>query len=265
MSDSTPPIAAPDVSASMALVPTPDGAPPTPAAIQAEMDAHGLDPADYDWVPVLRKRRADGWSPQRQRDFIATLADTGSVTEAAKAADMSPQSCYRLRRSPGAENFAAAWDAAVHQASLKLIDIAFDRAINGVADRIEYDAHGDPMEPRRRYNDRLLMFLLRAHQPERYRHASHDVRQAREPAPPPVPSLPEAIARLTPETPPAPHLRAPQGDPVGAMQVAEVIGTGELPHWHRDGPGDFGHGPYPLGIEFERKLATAKRGAGFNP
>ena len=47
--------------------------------------------------------------------------------------------------------------------------------------------------------------------------------------------------------------------------AAEVIGTGELPHWHRDGPGDFGHGPYPLGIEFERKLATAKRGAGFNP
>ncbi len=266
--DLTPPPAAPDVSASNALVPTfnsgdsddsgrepPD---PSPDDVDEEMEAYGLHPSDYHWVPVLKKRRADGWSPQRQRDFIAALADSGSVQEAAKAADMSPRSCYRLRRSPGSENFAAAWDAAVQQASLKLVDIAFERAINGVIDRVEYDEHGAPIEPRRRYNDRLLMFLLRAHQPDRYRFANHDARLANEPDAPRLPSIPDAMARLQPPTPAAPHLLAPGGDAVGAMQAADIY-DGILPERYRPGPGDYDPGEFPMGIEFERKLSKAKR------
>ncbi len=231
---------------------------PTPADLEAEIDAHGYDPNDYHWVPVLRKRRADGWSPQRQRDFIAVLADTGLVQEAAKAVHMSPRSCYRLRREPGAENFAAAWDAAIRQASMKLVDIAFERALNGVAEKIDYDANGDPMEPRRRYNDRLLMFLLRAHQPERYRFANHDARLANEPAAPQTPSLPEAMARLEPDMPAAPHLLTQHHDPVGAMQVAE-LGDGELPRWHQDVGGDYDIDAAGPNVALERSLAKAKR------
>jgi hypothetical protein len=242
---------------SNALVANPDYN-PTPAELGAEIDAHGLNPADYHWVPVLRKRRADGWSPQRQRDFIAALADTGSVTAATRIVGMSEQSCYRLRREPGAENFAAAWDAAVQQASLKLVDIAFERAINGIAEKIEYDANGDPMEPRRRYNDRLLMFLLRAHQPERYRFANHDARLANEPAAPLAPSLPDAMARLEPAMPAAPHLLTQQNDPISAMQVAE-LSDGELPRWHEDAPGDYDLEAAGPNVKLERALAKAKR------
>lgn len=231
---------------------------PTPAELEAEIDAHGLNPTDYHWVPVLRKRRADGWSPRRQRDFIAALADTGSVREAAKTVHMSPRSCYRLRREPGAENFAAAWDAAIHQASMQLVDIAFERAINGVAEKIEYDANGDPMEPRRRYNDRLLMFLLRAHQPERYRFANHDARLANEPAAPLAPSLPDAMARLEPAMPAAPHLLTQHNDPISAMQVAE-LSDGELPRWHQDVGGDYDIDADPPNVKLERMLAKAKR------
>ena len=83
------------------MVPPADEGPPA-------LDDHGFDPAAYRWVPVLRKPRADGWTPQRQVEFIATLADTGCVAQAARAAGMSARSCYRLRRAPGAENFAAA-------------------------------------------------------------------------------------------------------------------------------------------------------------
>ncbi len=233
---------------------------PTPAEIEAEIDAHGFDPADYQWVPVLRKRRADGWSPERQRDFIARLADTGSVKDAARMTGMSEQSCYRLRRSPGGENFAAAWDAAIQQASMRLVDVAFERALNGVAEKIEYDANGDPMEPRRRYNDRLLMFLLRAHQPERYRFANHDARLANEPAAPLAPSLPDAMARLEPAMPAAPQLMAPHNDPVCAMQVADIL-DGELPrHYRQEAFGeDYDFTAEPVNVALERSLAQAKR------
>ena len=242
---------------STALVANPDYN-PTPAELEAQIDDCGYDPADYHWVPVLRKRRADGWSPQRQRDFIAALADTGSVKAATRIVGMSEQSCYRLRREPGAENFATAWDAAVQQASLRLVDIAFERAINGIAEKIEYDANGDPMEPRRRYNDRLLMFLLRAHQPERYRFANHDARLANEPAAPLAPSLPDAMARLEPARPAAPHLLTQHNDPVSAMQVAD-LSDGELPRWHQDIGGDYDVDAAGPDVALERALSHAKR------
>jgi hypothetical protein len=259
------PSPAPDAVEADAHPAAPDAAfAPTPEELEAEIDEYGFDPAEFYWVPVLRKRRADGWSPQRQCDFIAALADTGSVNEAAQIAGMTRQSCYRLRREPGAEHFAAAWDAAIQQASLRLVDVAFDRAINGVAERVEYDDRGDPMEPRRRYNDRLLMFLLRAHQPERYRYANRDARGADEPALLPAPSLPAAMARLEPVTPEAPHLLTKNNDPVCAMQVAELL-DGELAPWHREGPFDVDVDPFPLGIAFERDLARAKREGNMMP
>jgi hypothetical protein len=225
----------------------------------AGLDAHGFDPADYQWVPVLRKPRADGWSPQRQVDFIAALADTGSVTAAADEVEMSVQSCYRLRRSPGAESFAAAWDAALQEASKRLADIAFDRAINGVDDPV-LDKRGHCVYVRTRYNDRLLMFLLRAHQPDRYRHAHQNVRQPSEPPPPELPPVAEALRSLEPETPPEPHRLMSPDDLETAIECADIL-DGTLPHWHRykgfEGPPV----KFPLGEEFERRLEAAKREA----
>jgi hypothetical protein len=43
--------------------------------------------------------------------FIAALARTRCVGQAAAEAGMSRESAYRLRRSAGAESFAAAWDS----------------------------------------------------------------------------------------------------------------------------------------------------------
>jgi len=54
--------------------------------------------------------RGDGWTPRRQLDFLDGLARTRSVTRAARAAGMSRESAYRLRRRPSAALFAAAWD-----------------------------------------------------------------------------------------------------------------------------------------------------------
>ena len=225
----------------------------------APLDAHGFDPARYEWVPVLRKPRRDGFTPQRQLDFIRALADCGCVEEAAHAVGMSPKSCYRLRNAPEGTQFAAAWDAALPYAARRLVDIAFDRAVHGTDEPV-FDKHGKRVGRRMRQNDRLLMFLLRGFMPERFRYAHRDLRQPDEPAPPPEPSLDEALAQLLPVPPAEPHaLIAPEALDV-AIQCADIL-DGKLPHWHR-GRGD-AEPPeeISLGPDFERALESAKREA----
>lgn len=63
------------------------------------------------FYPVPTRTRRDGWTVKRQADFIGMLAETGSVIGACEAVGMSRKSAYRLRALPGAESFAAAWDA----------------------------------------------------------------------------------------------------------------------------------------------------------
>lgn len=233
---------------------------PDPAPVDPDdpaLDAHGHDYARYRWVPVLRKPRKDGWTPQRQRDFIAALADAGCVAEAARAAGMSERSCYRLRRE--SPQFAAAWEAAIAHAAHRLVDLAFDRAIHG-SDEPVFDKEGHRVGRRMRQNDRLLMFLLRAYMPDRFRHAHRSLRAPAEPPPPEAAPIAEALRRLEPVAPEAPHLLMPPDELEVTLDMAE-IGDGRLPHWHR-GQGD-AEPPeeISLGPEFERELENAKRQA----
>lgn len=66
-----------------------------------------------DFAPVPTRGRVDGWGALAQGDFIGFLAETGSVTEAARRVGLSKESAYRLRRRAGAEGFALAWEVAV--------------------------------------------------------------------------------------------------------------------------------------------------------
>jgi molybdenum-dependent DNA-binding transcriptional regulator ModE len=63
--------------------------------------------------PKSPKIRRDGWTAERQLRFLDTLARTRSVTRAARAAGMSRESAYRLRRRKDGALFAAAWDRAL--------------------------------------------------------------------------------------------------------------------------------------------------------
>jgi hypothetical protein len=119
-----------------------------------------------DFTPVPRKYRCDGWTPERQRAFIVALAETGSVKHAAKRINMSPEGAYYLRRQPGAEEFNAAWAAALDLGVQRLADIALERAIDGVPVPVFWK--GEQVGERRRYNDRLLMFILRNRMPETF-------------------------------------------------------------------------------------------------
>ena len=118
-----------------------------------------------DFEPVPRKYRYDGWTAERQRAFIAALAETGSVKAAATRINMSYEGAYYLRRQPGADGFRAAWNAALDHGVQRLVDIAIDRAIEGVSEPIFW--RGEQVGEKRRYSDRLLMFNIRHHLPDR--------------------------------------------------------------------------------------------------
>ena len=120
-----------------------------------------------DFVPVPRQcERHDGWTEDRQRRFIAALADTGSVHAACKAVNMSQAGAYYLRRQRGAESFRAAWQAAIDLGVQRIEDVAMDRALNGVD--VPVYSYGKLVGTRTAYNDRLLMFMLRNRAPERF-------------------------------------------------------------------------------------------------
>ncbi|MCB5426095.1 hypothetical protein H0274_12570 [Altererythrobacter sp. CC-YST694] len=65
------------------------------------------------FVPVPLRARADGWTPHRQAAFLGYLAQTRSVSEAARLVGMARETAYRLRARRGAESFAAAWNVAM--------------------------------------------------------------------------------------------------------------------------------------------------------
>lgn len=238
------------------------------------IDPHGFDPTEYDWVPVKRKKRADGWSNEKQRKFVETLADEGSVKLAAQAVGMSVQSCYRLRRQPGADNFARAWDAAVAEAGKRLLDVAFERATVGAEEPV-FDRDGQVLAIRKRPSDRMLIFLLRMRMGDAagrgdWRVDAGDIARGARPAAKPdaLPTVAQALIALEPTPLAAPHLSMSPDALAHAIQIAD-LGDGELPHWRRDPPVEpvalpgLANRPTasPLGAEFDRLLEEAKQGA----
>jgi hypothetical protein len=121
-------------------------------------------PFDGVELPDSRKRLA-GWSADRQRLFLSTLAETGSVHLSSKAARLSARGAYRLRtRSPA---FAKAWDTALQLSVGRLAAIVFDRAINGRIEQVYQD--GNLVAERRVPSDKLLTWLLARLDPEAVR------------------------------------------------------------------------------------------------
>ena len=120
-----------------------------------------------DFTPVPRQcERHDGWTPRRQKLFIEALADYGSVRAACESIGLSTVGAYRLRRQPGAEEFAAAWEAALAFGVKRIEDALMDRALNGV--EVPVYSYGKLLGTRTVYNDRLGMFMLRNRAPHRF-------------------------------------------------------------------------------------------------
>ncbi len=111
--------------------PNPNPAPNPDAGSDAGSDADFDDLLAFTPVPMQR-RRADGWSAERQRRFITALSVMGAVGPAARAVGMGRASAYRLRERAGAAGFAEAWDIAIACGADLQFHTALDQAINGV-------------------------------------------------------------------------------------------------------------------------------------
>jgi len=134
---------------------------------QAEIDAggptgDGFDPDDplaFTPVPSATNRH-DGWTPDRQRQFIEALAVMGTVARALRAVGMTDASAYKLRRRPDAVSFAQAWDIALEMGRGRAYDIAMDRALYGyTVTRIT--RRGDLMDIRHPHDAGMVMAALR--------------------------------------------------------------------------------------------------------
>ena len=116
----------------------------------------------------------------RRRAFLIALAATGNVTLSAQRAKLSHSAVYEWRRR--LPKFAAAWAEAVEQGADMLEDAALERAIHGVAAPVLYQ--GAVVATTRKYSDRLLMFLLQAWRPEKYRDRGASARGEAKPVTP---------------------------------------------------------------------------------
>jgi len=145
--------------------PEPVEGPDSPTAHAEERGGTPGVPQDFTPVPRLCDR-SNGWKPEVQRRFIEALAETGSVKAACRRVGRADHGAYLLRRHPEGAGFRAAWDAALDLGVRRIEDAAMDRALNGVEETIHY--HGELVGHRRRYNERLVMFILRNRAPDRF-------------------------------------------------------------------------------------------------
>lgn len=152
----------PDGTPASTPAPTPTSAPASASAStqpHARSDTQASSAFD-DYEPVkLSRMRPGGWTAERQRKFLVTLAETGSVSEASIMSGVSARSAYRLRQRPHATAFADAWDHALKLASLRLVTLAFERATTGTVREIWRE--GRLVGTTRAPSEKLLMFLIR--------------------------------------------------------------------------------------------------------
>ena len=126
----------------------PPEASPAPAAFRRSHHAQpwnatsaaawwGEVPAEDDpllaFAPYVHKApKRTSITPDLQRAFVAVLAATGIVSQAARSIGKSMEALYALRKKPGAQGFAAAWDEAARWGIDRIEDCALERVLNGI-------------------------------------------------------------------------------------------------------------------------------------
>jgi hypothetical protein len=137
-------------------------APPSPneaplrEKVTVPADAAPGDLTDFDPVPL--RYRTDGLTPQKQREYVEALADTGVARAAAARIGVSEQAINRVRRRPDARAFDLACEAAQRHGARRLRSIAYERAIEGTVRRHYY--HGELKSEEVVFDNRLLIYLL---------------------------------------------------------------------------------------------------------
>jgi len=119
------------------------------------------------FAPYVHKApRRNSITPERQRAFIAALAASGIVTQAARSIGASLEALYKLRALPGAEGFAAAWEAAIERGLDRLEDCALELALRG--EELPIVSGGKLLGSYRKHNFAHIRFVLSQRRAQRY-------------------------------------------------------------------------------------------------
>jgi hypothetical protein len=120
------------------------------------------------------KKQAGNFRTEKWKQiFIEEVARSGSVLLSSRKAGVCRATVYEARKVDPA--FADQWDDAIDEAVDLLEAVARGRAVNGT-DKPVYQG-GVQVGTIRQYSDALLIFLLKAHRPERFRD-SYDLAKA---------------------------------------------------------------------------------------
>ncbi|WP_448658113.1 hypothetical protein ACPVPU_11690 [Sphingomonas sp. CJ99] len=127
------------------------------------MDTSSVTPADvapafHPPAPLDDSRNTDGWTADRQRQFLIAIAHGVSVTRACAMVGLTRQSAYALRDSARGAAFALGWRAAMLRSRDALADTLMDRAFNGVRETVTHD--DGAMTTRHRYDNALAYRML---------------------------------------------------------------------------------------------------------
>ena len=142
-----------------------------------------FDPLDMSWEPeplddplsvsevgeamtkITGKRAHEARCDQRKRLFLQTLAVTGNVTASCAAAGWARKTSYHHKEVD--PEFRALWEEAL-EVSIDLLETqARSLAVNGVDEPVYQN--GVLVGHKRRYSEKMLEILLKAHRPEKYR------------------------------------------------------------------------------------------------
>ena len=110
------------------------------------------------------KKRANV-AAQKRRVFLARLAECGRVNRSASLAQVDRSLLYKERAAN--PQFAQEWQDALAMAMGAAEDEVYRRGVRGIDKAVFYK--GEQVATVREYSDLLLMFLLKANNPAKYR------------------------------------------------------------------------------------------------
>jgi hypothetical protein len=111
------------------------------------------------------------FTDKKRGEFLAALRDIPNVSRAARVVHLSRRALYNIRDDDS--QFEAAWNDAIDEGIEAMEAEAMRRAVEGVDKPVFYQ--GDEVAVLREYSDTLLIFLLKAHRPDKYRENKIDL------------------------------------------------------------------------------------------
>ena len=112
-----------------------------------------------------RQRVREAETAKLKQRFLKELARMANVSAAAKKSKLPRSTAYDWYKAD--EEFATAWDEAVDVAVDGLEEAAWKRAKDGTLKPVYQ--RGEKVGQVREYSDQLMVTLLKAHRPEKYR------------------------------------------------------------------------------------------------